>query len=251
MYHVHGTHVRTMIHASYLRTRTLTTGVAVPGTEYCNTNGYTRVLRTRVRTHLPWYHGTYRYHGTWYVTSQLTAAAWGSVLYHHDNGTRVRTYVALQLQRPRRPTPHSAYVERVAEANLEDDHHAASFATDPCHGLLCRCRWKRVTKRHDSIRDRLATVLGRVSGTSATVEPRVLQPQDGADQRRGDIKVRKHGNTWILDVGVVCPGTQRYVDQGNGTTPGLAAEASGEVRRPRQLHPVYPGDRWKCQQSGP
>jgi hypothetical protein len=24
--------------------------------------------------------------------------------------------------------------------------------------------------------------------------------------------------TWILDVGVVCPGTQRYVDQGSGTT---------------------------------
>jgi hypothetical protein len=31
-----------------------------------------------------------------------------------------------------------------------------------------------------------------------TVEPRVLQPQDGADQRRGDIKVSKHGNTWNL-----------------------------------------------------
>jgi hypothetical protein len=81
--------------------------------------------------------------------------------------------------------------------------------TDPCHGLLCRRRWKRVTKRHDSIRDRLATVLECVNGTSATVEPRVLNPQDGADQRRGDIKVSKHGNTWILDVGVVCPGTQR------------------------------------------
>jgi hypothetical protein len=58
----------------------------------------------------------------------------------------------------------------------------------------------------------------------------VLQPQDGADQRRGDIKVSKHGNTWILDVGVVCPGTQRYVDQGSGTTPGLAAEAYAAVK---------------------
>ena len=64
----------------------------------------------------------------------------------------------------------------------------------------------------------------------ARVEPRVLQPQDGADQRRGDIKVSKHGNTWILDVGVVCPGTQRYVDQGSGTTPGLAAEYHGTSR---------------------
>jgi hypothetical protein len=70
-------------------------------------------------------------------------------------------------------------------------------------------------------------------GTSASVKLRVLQPQDGADQRRGDIKVSKHGNTWILDVGVVCPGTQRYVDQGSGTTPGLAAEAYAAARAPR------------------
>jgi hypothetical protein len=47
------------------------------------------------------------------------------------------------------------------------------------------------------------TVLERVNGI-ATVEPRVLNPQDGAYQRRGDNKVSKHGNTWILDVGVVC-----------------------------------------------
>ena len=47
-----------------------------------------------------------------------------------------------------------------------------------------------------------------------------------AGWRGGDIKVSKHGNTWILDVGVVCPGTQRYVDQGSGTTPGHAAEAA-------------------------
>ncbi len=87
-----------------------------------------------------------------------------------------------------------------------------------------------MTKRHDSIRDRLATVLGRVNGTSATVEPRVLKPQDGADQRRGDIKVGKHGNMWILDVGVVCPGTQRYCDQGSGTTPGLAAGAYAAIK---------------------
>jgi hypothetical protein len=31
---------------------------------------------------------------------------------------------------------------------------------------------------------------------------------------RGDITASKYGNTWILDldVDVVCPGTQRYVD---------------------------------------
>ena len=51
--------------------------------------------------------------------------------------------------------------------------------------------------------------------------------------------------------------TQRYVDQGSGTTPGLTGcgglrrGQSSEVRRPRQLHPVYPGDRWSRQQSSP
>ncbi len=28
----------------------------------------------------------------------------------------------------------------------------------------------------------------------------------------------------------MCPGTQRYVDQGSGTTPGLAAEAYAAVK---------------------
>jgi hypothetical protein len=134
-------------------------------------------------------------------TSSTCASDWElHACCHPPNGTATAAATAAHL---------GAYVERVAEANLEDDHQAASFATDPCHGLLCRRRWKRVTERHDSIRDRLATVLGRVNGTSATVEPRVPNPQDGADQRRGDIKVSKHGNTWILDVGVVCPAPRR------------------------------------------
>jgi hypothetical protein len=34
----------------------------------------------------------------------------------------------------------------------------------------------------------------------------------------------------MVDVGVVCPGTQRYVDQGSGTTTGLAAEAYAAVK---------------------
>jgi hypothetical protein len=100
---------------------------------------------------------------------------------------------------------HSAYVEgaveRAAEAN-QDDHQqqTASFTTDPCQGLYCK-------------------------DVRATVEPRVPNPQTGADLRRGGIKAHQGGTTWILDIGVVCPGTQRYVDQGSQTTPGRAAEA--------------------------
>ncbi len=32
--------------------------------------------------------------------------------------------------------------------------------------------------------------------------------------------VHQGGTTWILDIGVVCPGTQRYVDQGSQTWTG-------------------------------
>ncbi len=38
------------------------------------------------------------------------------------------------------------------------------------------------------------------------------------------------GTAWILDVGFVCPGTQRYVGQGSQTTPGRAAEAYAALK---------------------
>jgi hypothetical protein len=69
----------------------------------------------------------------------------------------------------------------------------------------------------------------RTYGNSATVELRVLNPQDGADQRRGDIKVSKHGNTWILDVGVVCP-SRPSATSTRAVTPHLAAKAYAAVK---------------------
>jgi hypothetical protein len=41
---------------------------------------------------------------------------------------------------------------------------------------------------------------------------------------------RHRGTTWIPDIGVACPGTQRYVDQGSQTTPGRAAEAYAAIK---------------------
>ncbi len=48
------------------------------------------------------------------------------------------------------------------------------------------------------------------------------------DQRRGDIKVvksgtRRVGPLQILDVGIICPGSQRLVSKGTDTIPGKAA----------------------------
>jgi hypothetical protein len=91
---------------------------------------------------------------------------------------------------------------------------AGTFAEEPLHGLYCRRRWKRGTNRHDKIRDALCRELQRFQEVQATIEPRVENPQGAADQRRGNIKVHKDGTTWILDVGVVCPGTRPHVSEG-------------------------------------
>ncbi len=48
----------------------------------------------------------------------------------------------------------------------------------------------------------------------------------------------------------MCPGTQRYVDQGSGTTPGLAAEAYAAAKAAKYADQDYfipfflAGDRW-------
>ncbi len=69
------------------------------------------------------------------------------------------------------------------------------------------------------------------SGVQATIEPKVENPRGGAaDQRRGDIKVHKDDTTWMLDVGVVCSCTHRYVSDGADTSPGVAATAYASVK---------------------
>ncbi len=58
-------------------------------------------------------------------------------------------------------------------------------------------------------------------------------PQGAADLRRGDINVHKDGTTWVLDVGVVCPGTRRHTSAGADTTPGVAAEEYAATKSAR------------------
>ncbi len=71
-------------------------------------------------------------------------------------------------------------------------------------------------------------------------------PQGPGDQRRADIKVHKDGTTWLVDVGVVCPGTRRLLAMGTDVNLGRAAAVysdihqSGEVvQRPEQLRALY------------
>ncbi len=87
-----------------------------------------------------------------------------------------------------------------------------------------------MTNRRDNIRDALCRGLRRFPGVQATIEPKVENPRGAADQRRGDIKVHKDGTTWMLDMGVVCSGTHRYVSDGADTSPGVAATAYASVK---------------------
>jgi hypothetical protein len=146
---------------------------------------------------------------------------------------------------------HGEFAERAAEANGLD-LAAGSFAEEPLYGLFCRRRWRRVMFRHDNMRDALCRELRRFPQVKATIEPRAENPQGAADQRRGDIKVHKDGTTWVLDVGVVCPGTRRHTSAGADTTPGVAAEEYAAVRgdQERQIRGPAQLRAFHCQDGG-
>jgi hypothetical protein len=80
-----------------------------------------------------------------------------------------------------------------------------------------------VCYRHNWVRNALAASLNRLLGVQAVLEPMVLTRRAPGDRRRGDIKVIKSGTPWILDVGTICPGSQRLVIKGTDTIPGKAA----------------------------
>ncbi len=85
----------------------------------------------------------------------------------------------------------------------------------------------RVTYRHDGIRDALWTARKRITGVQATLEPSVTAPLGPGDQRHADIKVHLGGTTWLVDVGVVCPGTPRLLAMGTASPdPGPRAAAA-------------------------
>ena len=50
------------------------------------------------------------------------------------------------------------------------------------------------------------------------------------DQRRADIMVCMGGTTWLVDVGVVCPGTPRLIAKGADVTPGRAAAVYSTIK---------------------
>ena len=66
-----------------------------------------------------------------------------------------------------------------------------------------------------------------------------------------------HVGTVVWAAVVACPGNQRDVDQGSGTTPGHAAEAYAAVKAAKFADQdnfipfILETGGWTCQQSGP
>jgi hypothetical protein len=115
------------------------------------------------------------------------------------------------------------------------------------HGLFCKRRWRSAEEGV------LPTQLGPQR------PGRVAQPHAGGPSRpgtegndsaspgrprRGDIKVIKSGTSWILDVGIICPGSRRLVSKGVDTIPGKAAaiydgKKDEDVQLPGELGAVH------------
>ncbi len=90
--------------------------------------------------------------------------------------------------------------------------------------LPAQLQWRRVCYRHNWVRNALAASLNRMPGVQAVLQPMVMTRRALGDQRRGNIKVIQSGTSWILDAGIICPGSQRLVSKGADTIPGKAAD---------------------------
>ena len=111
------------------------------------------------------------------------------------------------------------------------------FTREPFHGLVCRARQKRLTFRHNKVRDAVARFLtGSHQDISATVEPSAGVP--GKPNMRADIRVTKGSTTWLLDVGIVSAATTTQVTQHHThEVPGAAAEVYARTKRDK-YHPA-------------
>ena len=106
---------------------------------------------------------------------------------------------------------------------LGSDSESSASCPWSSGGATARATADGGTYRHDGIRAALWNALKHITGVLATLEPRVTTPHGPGDQRRADIKVHLDGTTWLVDVGVVCPGTPRLLAMGTDPTPGRAA----------------------------
>ncbi len=74
-------------------------------------------------------------------------------------------------------------------------------------------------------------LIKRITGVQATLEPRVTTPQGPGDQRlSADINVHLDGTTWLVDMGVVCPGAPRLLAMTTDRTPGCAAAVYNGIK---------------------
>ncbi len=77
------------------------------------------------------------------------------------------------------------------------------------------------------------------SSTGAVLEPMVIMTRRAAG---GDIKVIKSGTSWILDVGIICPGSQRLVSKGTDICRHNPRQGGSPLRRQEDEDVQRPGE---------
>jgi hypothetical protein len=134
---------------------------------------------------------------------------------------------------------HPEFREHYCEPQLDDlDADQPSFATQPLHGLIgCRRRWKRVINRHNSVRDSLAQALRGIKNVQTRLEPPV---HDLGANVRADIEVTLGAQTWLLDVGIVCPASAGWIAKKSNVRPGAAGRSYHNIKHQKYKGKVIP-----------
>ena len=134
---------------------------------------------------------------------------------------------------------HPEFRVHYCEPQLDDiEADKPSFATQPLHGIIgCRRRWRRVIQRHNSIRDCLARALRNIKDVQTQLEPPV---HDLGANVRADIKVTLGAQTWLLDVGIVCPASAGWIEKKSKVCPGIAGRTYHNIKHRKYKGKVIP-----------
>ena len=125
-------------------------------------------------------------------------------------------------------------IERICP---DEDVYVGNATAQPLHGLMCRKRGcaGRVVRRHNEMRDTIASILGSVEDLQVRRE--VLIP--GGGEHRADLKVSLHGAVHWVDIGITCPASLAMVDQRETHLKSGAAAKRYYLRKLQKYAPVF------------
>lgn len=135
-----------------------------------------------------------------------------------------RSSLSLRLMLPCCWTPVGTYSQC---QHCIATHYGDQAQDSRFHPLSCIRAQGKITKRHDRIRDILASGLRRLFG-GHTVQ---LEPAVAAGLRRPDIILTIGARTFIIDVAVANPTCRRYLNKSSDLTALAAADTMEEHKR--------------------